>query len=662
MRRLSLSSKILAIGFAFYLGGQQFSYYWQTPVFNKIKSSYQPSDILVLDQNDFPLNRMRTSHQQRSLDWLGAQEISPVLRTLMIQSEDQRFFQHLGVDFMALAHALWQNLFQQNPRGGSTISMQVIKLLHGKKIQRRHSILGKVKQIMQALALELKWSKEEILEAYTNLLPIRGEILGIKAASFTFFNKAPLALNDRESALLIALIRSPNADATLVARRSCKILPSIDCGEIQRFATEVLNSPTPITRDRSRLPIFSKNIIESRTLGTIKTTLDVRIQEIALTALREQLLDLKIKNVKDGAVLVLDTKTGRTLAYVGNAGPPWTELYHIDGLQADRQLGSTIKPFLYATAFDLKILELNSLVEDSKADIPIEGGVVYHPQNYDHTFRGLVSAGEALASSLNVPAVRTLLLVGQNQVTSKLRQLGFLSLKSDEYYGPSLALGTLDASLWQLTHAYRNLAQSSVFSAKTRAMIFSALSVPEYRRFTFGLDSTLNLPFAAAVKTGTSKDMRDNWCLGWTERYTVGVWVGNFNGQPMWNVSGMTGAAPIWRKVMLALHSDSNSHPENHQTPAYLTTQTPLVQKTLSRISYPVANMILAYDQDIPKPMQKISLEIENPQKGQKLFLNGKLLTQAGRTYLWPLQRGHFQLSLKSNSDNSIDEIQFEVR
>jgi penicillin-binding protein 1C len=408
---------------------------------------------------------------------------------------------------------------------------------------------------------------------------------------------------------------------------------------------------------------------------------------MALTALREQMKELKNKNVRDGAVVVLDSKTGKSLAYIGNAGSPWTEFYQIDGLQAQRQLGSTIKPFIYATAFDLNILELNSLVEDSKADIPIEGGGVYHPQNYDHSFRGLVSASEALASSLNVPAVRTLLLVGQNHIIKKLKQVGFSNLKDDDFYGPSLALGTVDASLWQLTHAYRNLGQSEVFSLKTRRTLFSALSIPEYRRFTFGLESTLNLPFSAAVKTGTSKDMRDNWCIGWTDRFTVGVWVGNFNGQPMWNVSGMTGAAPIWRKIMLALHIDSSGNTPNYQInndSKFIKASTPLVTKTLTHIRYPVPNMILAYDQDIPKHMQKISFEIENPIKGQKLFLNGKLLTNARESYLWTLERGHFTLSLKAstetkdqhqnqqpqiltpnakiNSASSIDEIHFEVR
>lgn len=669
---------IFLIAFGFYFLLEEFSIYQKLPSFKQTMEAYHPSDVLVLDRDGFPLNQMRTSHQQRSLDWLKTSEIASPLRTLLIQTEDKRFYQHMGVDFLALANSFFQTLTHANRRGGSTLSMQLVRLLNPKQF-KLHNFKSKYLQILQALMLDLKWTKEEILEAYINLVPIRGEILGLKAASFTFFNKAPLALNTDEAALLIALLRSPNAEIDLVANRVCKIIPERQCLNLQNFTRQTLQNPTQITRDRTHLPIFSKKIVESQSAGTINTSLDVRIQDLALSALREQLVDLKNRNVKDGAVLILDSQTGKVLAYVGNAGPPWTELYHIDGIDSARQLGSTIKPFLYATAFDLNIFELNSLVEDSKADIPIEGGVVYHPQNYDHSFRGLVSAGEALGSSLNVPAVRTLLLVGQTQVMTKLRQLGFSSLKSDEFYGPSLALGTVDASLWELTHAYRNLAQSSIFSDSTRSAIFSALAAPEYRRFTFGLDSTLNLPFAAAVKTGTSKDMRDNWCIGWTDRFTIGVWVGNFNGEPMWNVSGMTGAAPIWHKLMLALHTNykdntitlstqlntqDNSKPQVNSiiNQGFLKAQTPLPQKTLSHIRYPVKNMLVAFDQDIPAESQKIAIEIENPQNGQLLYLNNKLLTRATESYFWSLKRGRYNLALKSKTSEVIDQVQFEVR
>lgn len=652
-------------GMVFFLLGlgswQSYQLYSKLPDFEQVQASHKISDTLVLDRNGTPLMRLRTSHQQRSLDWLTVEQTAQAFQRLLIATEDQRFYQHIGFDILAIGHALIQNLQQNNRRGASTISMQVAKLLDLKKKHSDSSITSKIRQITLAFFLELKWSKRQILESYLNLIAIRGEILGVKAASFSFFNKAPDSLNAEESAILIALIRAPNAPPALVKTRACRILQGSQldklCQNLDEKITQSLANPSHLTRDRSQLPVFSKHLIENQNPGIINTALDIRIQNIAITALREQLIDLKKRNVRDGAVLILDTQTGKPLAYVGNAGPPWTEQFHIDGIQARRQLGSTLKPFIYATAFDLNILNLDSLVEDSKADIPTDTGQIYQPQNYDHSFRGFVSAAEALGSSLNVPAVRTLLLVRPQEVLRRLNQLGFHNLNNEDFYGPSLALGTVDASLWDLTHAYRNLAASETFSKETQQKIFAALSLPEYRRFTFGLDSTLNLPFSAAVKTGTSRDMRDNWCVGYNAKYTIGVWVGNFNGEPMWNVSGMTGAAPIWQKLMLALNPELQN-----SSATYLPPQPVLPHKTLSRIRYPVNQMILAYDPNIPKAMQKILLEIDNPQAGQKVFLGDQVFEKINSDIFLPIQRGRFRLTLKSKNNAVLDEVNFEVR
>jgi penicillin-binding protein 1C len=236
--------------------------------------------------------------------------------------------------------------------------------------------------------------------------------------------------------------------------------------------------------------------------------------------------------------------------------------------------------------------------------------------------------------------------------------LGFEQLQDDEYYGPSLALGAIDVTLWELTQGYRQFALSdSAFSEKTRKDIFNVLASPEYRRFTFGMDSLLTLPFPAAVKTGTSKDMRDNWCIGWTPQYTIGVWVGNFNGEPMWNVSGMSGAAPIWRSLMLALHPNPKGSLTNYELPS-----APLPSHTISRIRYPAADMLVGLDPDIPLLQQKLPIEIENPQRGDRVYLNKRLLSKAQETILWPLQKGKYKVELKSFSNQVVDSVNFEVR
>src|SRR5207249_8576927 len=219
------------------------------------------------------------------------------------------------------------------------------------------------------------------------------------------------------------------------------------------------------------------------------------------------------------------------------------------------------------------------VVEEGRVEILVSGGL-YRPQNYDEGFLGLVSVRTALASSLNVPAVRTLGLVGDEVFAQRLRRLGFEGLpEGGDFYGPALALGSADVSMWELVNAYRTLANSGrlsrlrltpgettgeqrrVYSEAAAFLVSHMLADRESRSATFGLENALATPFWTSVKTGTSKDMRENWCVGYSRDYTVGVWVGNFSGEPMWNVSGITGAAPVWLEIMNWLHRDKPSDP-----------------------------------------------------------------------------------------------------
>lgn len=627
--------------------------------FANIRKNYHPSDVWIVDRNGSPLEAIRTRSEKRSLDWVVWSDVSPAFRDLLVRVEDQRFYSHPGIDLLAFGKATWEWITGGPLRGASTLTMQLTGLISKGETVHQRNFLQKLKQMAKALKINSQWSKEEVLEAYINMVSFRGELIGLRAASLGYFGKNPSGLEHEESALLIALLRSPNSAVELVAKRACIILGTSDCLSIQNLAEQTLSKNYQLARPRELIPVLSKYFIEDRSsTGVIKTSLDQRVQTLALNALREQLRALKVQRVNDGAVLVLESQTGRVVAYVANAGGQVASAKQIDGIQARRQAGSTIKPFVYATAIDRNILKPESLLEDSPADISISGGRVYHPKNYDLIFRGLVSVGDALGSSMNVPAVRALQLIGEHQVLDRLHSLGFQRLHDDEYYGPSLALGAIDVTLWELTQGYRQFAvDGSIFSGKTRRSIFNILASPEHRRFTFGMDSILTLPFSAAVKTGTSKDMRDNWCLGWTSQFTVGVWVGNFNGDPMWNVSGMSGAAPIWRSLMLALHPNPKE-----QLTTYEPASEPLPLHTISRIRYPAADMLVGFDPDIPLPLQKLPIEIENPQNGQSLYLNDQLLSKSKETTLWPLQRGKHRVDLKSASGKSIDSVKFEVR
>ena len=262
---------------------------------------------------------------------------------------------------------------------------------------------------------------------------------------------------------------------------------------------------------------------------------------------------------------------GRLVGELGRSG-------EVDFVTALRQPGSTLKPFLYAQAIAERRLTAASLLEDSPTHIQTAGGL-YIPQNYDHQFKGWVSVRTALGSSLNVPAVRTLVMVSPDAFAKQLKTLGLPLKEAGDFYGYSLALGSAEVSLLNLTNAYRSLANGgraspahladdvkAVKSAPVQAIdpraafiVSDILSDTIARARTFGSDSVLATRFWSAVKTGTSKDMRDNWAVGYSQRYTVGVWVGNASGAAMWDVSGTTGAAPVWAAVMQFLHRNEAS-------------------------------------------------------------------------------------------------------
>ena len=444
---------------------------------------------------------------------------------------------------------------------------------HGTQGARRNYV-QKLRQIGSALELERSWTKAQILEAYLNSITFRGELQGIGAASQGLFGKSPHGLDLVESLILAALIRSPGASPMLVQARACalgKVLqPGWDCAALE---TRLARTPLLAQGIRPREALAPHVAARLLPQGLSHSTLDRELQVFAQETLRSQLLSVGAKNAHDGALLVLDNRSGEVLAYVGGVGDLSSARF-VDGVRARRQAGSTLKPFLYGVALEKRYLTAASHVEDTPMDIAVEGGV-YRPRNYDNEFHGdEVTVRMALASSLNVPAVRTLNLIGVGALVDRLKMLGFSELREPAFYGPSLALGAADVSLWDLVNAYRALANGGrwsqasltgaeaarqgsrqVFSPQAAFLVGHILADRESRNLTFGLENPLSSRFWTAVKTGTSKDMRDNWCVGYSQRYTVGVWVGNFSGEPMWNVSGITEAAPAWAEVMNWLHS-----------------------------------------------------------------------------------------------------------
>jgi penicillin-binding protein 1C len=675
------------------------------PSFNDLRTRYSCSESQLLDRHGALLHEQRMNDNGRRLEWVPLQEISPALTASIIAAEDQRFYRHHGVDWPALLRAALR--FRSANRGASTISMQLASRLNAElhPARQRRTIAQKWLQIKMALSLERSWSKGQILEAYLNLVTFRGELRGIASASGGLFNKKAHGLSQVEALILAALVRAPNAVPGQVIRRACLLSDYMKLGlahsEIATCAGDALNRPYYI-RPASALAyhVMQRLFREARNRGTapssIGCTLDRELQQYALDTLRRHIQSLRSQNVHDGAVLVLDNRSGDVLAYIGNIGAE-SSAHYVDGVQALRQAGSTLKPFIYGAAFDQKILTAATMIDDSPIDIPAIGGL-YRPANYDQQFHGPVSVRTALASSLNIPAIKALNLTSVDAALRVLSDAGFDSLEPAEFYGLSLALGAAEVRLWTLTNAYRCLANEGkwkpirltfdknsgdsrpVLSPQTAFILADILSDRESRSKTFSLESPLSTRFWTAVKTGTSKDMRDNWCIGFSGCYTVGVWIGNFTGESMWNVSGISGAAPAWVEIMNWLHRNNSGYEPKppvgviganslddtgHREWFIRGTENSMVKglaKPASRILYPAPNTIIALDPDMPSEDQKLFFEAGHNSENLQWNLNGRRIGTASKLFLWVPVPGKHVLALVDGADRVIDSISFEVR
>ncbi|HSR50449.1 MAG TPA: transglycosylase domain-containing protein, partial [Acidobacteriota bacterium] len=729
---------------------------------------------VLLSRRGEVLQEVRIDLQARRLRWTPLAEISPALKEAVMKAEDRRFLSHSGVDWKAAAGALAGWLSGEGLRGASTISMQTAALLDPRlRASGRRSWMQKWKQVLTARALERSWSKPQILEAYLNLVWFRGELQGVEAASRGLFGKRPHGLERDEAALLAALIRSPNAPWQRVAERA-RALQSETApadGELEELTQQILSggyrhiahadSAFHAARQLLASAGEAKRSIEAgdgearngqagddeeggdagggikgevgrfgghddhgqdsnaRSPGQtrILSTLDAPLQGYAAQLLAQHLGHARGRNVRDGAVLVADNASGEVLVYLGGSGELSSARY-VDGVQALRQAGSTLKPFLYGLAFERRLMTPASLLLDEPMEMSMGGGV-YRPENYDRAFRGWVTARTALASSLNVPAVQTWQTVGGESFVERLRGFGLGPLLEADFYGPSLALGSAEVRLWDLVNAYRTLANSGrwtpltlrprreerggedaspgavaarqVLSPEATFLVGRILSDRQSRASTFGLESALSTRFWSAVKTGTSKDMRDNWCVGFSRRYTVGVWVGNFSGEPMWDVSGVTGAAPVWVDLMNRLHEEVSSTPppappgvaeaevtiqgEGKRREWFIEGTQPRVvrprPRTLTgvRILSPADGTLFALDPEIPPRLQRLFFRTEDCPEC-RWRLNGNDLGPVDGPYRWEPVAGRHLLQLTGPRDASsssaaasvLDAVAFQVR
>jgi len=691
------------------------------PAFTEVKAAYRPSDVVLLDRHAVPIQTVRIDKTVRRLPWVPLSDISPALLHALVLSEDRNFYEHSGIDWGALARSAWSNAWNTRTRGASTLTMQLAGLLDEDlaRPDGGRSVTQKVRQALRARELEGSWKKSEIAEAYLNLVPFRGEIVGINALAQTLFEKHPNGLDWEEAAIAAALVRGPNANGATVADRACGILKlqALRCDSVAVRAGIALSRQGTMPLGEQLAPHFARQWLRSSEgIGSLarsrikdsnsgngaasnrvlETTLDARLQRVAIAALRGQLAELRGRKVEDGAVVVLDNATGDVLAWVGSSGE-FSGAAEVDGVLARRQPGSTLKPFVYELAFEQRFITPATLLDDSPAQLATASGL-YLPQNYDRRFKGWVSARTALGASLNVPAVRVGAMLGADTLFARLNALGLALPESGGYYGASLALGSADVTLLALTNAYRALANGGVYRevnlngragagrrvADARAvwLVIDILADHTARARTFGLASTLNTRGFAAVKTGTSKDMRDNWCIGFTDRYTIGVWIGNAGGDAMHDVSGVSGAAPIWQALALHLHAGSPSRmpatpsgvvraraefdaalepPREEFFIAGTQARKPGAATTVRASAFGIASPLdgsrFAIDPDMPPAAQRITFEGEDG----TWVLDGKRVG-SGRMMRWAPWPGRHELTLIAPNGRSVETVHFEVR
>ena len=560
--------------------------------------------IVLADRDGQPLRGTRASDGTRSR-WVPIGEIDPDLITAFVAVEDKRFYEHPGVDWRAVARALWDDVRARRVvSGASTLTMQAARLLAGAD----RDWGGKVAQVLWAIRLERHLSKQQILEQYLNRVHLGQGTVGVAAATAFYFDGTPDDVSVGQAAMLAGLAHAPASDNPLrsarraLAARSRAIARMQTAGfvrtdDARRAAGE------PLLHRAGSLeflaPHFTTHVLQwaddsgfasPKSLGAtgvVRTSLDLALQTALESEVRHTVDVLRDRGVGDAAVVVLDNRTGEVLAWVGSPDFWGDTDGQTDMVVSARQPGSALKPFVYGLAFDRGYTPATVIADVARTYQTSAGP--YHPRNYDHRFHGPVRVREALASSYNVPAVDMAERLGVASVLGTMHDAGFASLRrSSDYYGLGIALGNGDVTLLELANAYRALAnggswspvrwrpaagrvqrgEQRVMSARSAALVLDILQDADARIPGFGISTPFDFAFPVAVKTGTSRHFTDNWAVGVTSAFTVAVWAGNFNGRPMEGVSGVTGAGPLLHRAVLA--TAARRAPGVLQTPAQL--------------------------------------------------------------------------------------------
>ncbi|MFZ2470054.1 MAG: transglycosylase domain-containing protein [Parvibaculum sedimenti] len=652
------------------------------------------------------------------------------LKDAVLLAEDRRFFAHRGVDWIARAHGLWQGVSAGRiVRGASTITEQVVRMLD----PRPRSLWSKWLEGFDAARLERRYTKSDILEFYLNQVPYASNRRGVAEAARFYFDRDLDTLDTREMLALAILPRAPsgldpNRGGTKVLdRRSIRLATSMRHAGLLPAAEwqNVIETPLDLYPAPRRAAIgHFRNYVERQIAGArtgtmpikVTTTLDSGLVDFAQNLLDERLASLAPRQVHNGALLVVDRRSGEIRAWVvagaedGSDRGVGTPGRFLDAVLIPRQPGSALKPFLYAAAFDAGWSPAER-IEDAPYSEAVGTGL-HRFNNYSRQFYGEVSARQALGNSLNIPALHAVNFVGPDRYLDLLHQLGFESLKkSAGFYGDGLALGNGEVSLLELVRGFTALANGGkvmplravvdrharavpgarVFSRNAALLIGNVLSDPWARAMEFGRYSTLDLPVQTAVKTGTSSDYRDAWSVGFDSRYVVGIWMGNLDRTPTDGITGSTGPALVLRGVFAYLNRDQNTEklplPDGlaladscafgqsgcEQIYDYGTGRTSgraAVAREVAgpSILSPTPNLRLAYDPRLPadRQMFRFALGGVEPEAHVTWMLNGAPVAETrGAEFMWPVSRGLYALEARVEDEDGprvLGPVAFSVR
>lgn len=487
---------------------------------------------------------------------------SPKFEKALLEYEDRGFYEHPGVELNALVRALYLNLTQmQVVSGASTLTMQIARMsarAHGQTHPR--SYVNKIKEMVQSIQLEWKYSKEELLHLYMNHAPFGGNVVGIVAASWKYFGSPPSELSWSQAATLAVLPNNPSiihlaSQRPALKQKRNRLLMRLHLeGELSSqeldlaLQEELPEAPQPFD-DVAPHAMYCKSCPDA----TLDQALQVKVQGMTNRYIQR----LSQEEIDNAAVLVLDLKTQEPIVYVANQTSQVELGSHVDMIQAFRSPGSTLKPFLFHSALKRGLILPGSLLPD----YPSRFGS-YRPQNYSKSFYGAIPAWRALSESLNIPAVYLLQQVGVEVFQDDLRKWGFHHMQqADRYYGLTLALGGAESSLWELVHAYGHLAQSQTPASQMVLEALQKVQKPQDAKVW----EHLGLENSMAWKTGTSWGFRDAWAIGVTPDYAIGVWVGNAHGEGRPQLTGVKKAAPLLFEVEKALSKRSPWAPLDDQ-------------------------------------------------------------------------------------------------